>query len=321
MDRHDVVVVGGGPAGMQTAIFLASEGLKTLVIEKHKIGGQIGQTPRLENFLGMPGPGITGVALANHMRDQVLALGAKILSADAIQLCSLHGCNAVQTSKGIIPTRAVVLAVGASWRHLPIDGLGEAMFVGLAKYGPHASLVAHKHADHVGLVVGGGNSAAQGILELAGKSRHVHVVAKTDVKCSEYLLDRIKAAGNITIHREDQISSVACNKNTAKVKLNSGGEFEAHTLLLCPDSTPNTNWLVGTVNLDEKGYVLTGNDISAALGKASLETNLRGVFAVGDCRRSEVRKSVARAVGDGSDVANQVHNYLRDSAKPASSAS
>lgn len=298
---HDVVIVGAGPAGMQTAILLASEGRKVLVLEGHKIGGQIGQTPKLENFLGQTVHGTSGPAFAHKMEREARDLGAEIAFARVSGIERTPTGVKLTTDTGDLLTRSVVIATGATWRNMDIPGIQCALTHRVARYGPSCALAAKKSSKTV-LVVGGGNSAAQGIIAMAAKAKHVHVVIRSKAKYSEYLRSRIEHCPNVTIHDHTTIAGIErCGARGCDVVFNGGDRLFVNLILLCNDSVPNTQAFRGTLTQDEKGYLVTGG---------TLETSMPGVFAIGDCRATLARKCVARAVGDAAQVTDEVHHYL-----------
>lgn len=306
----DVVIVGGGPGGMQAAIAAASEGLKTLVLEKGKVGGQIGQTPKLENSVFAPAGGVTGPQFAQQMREQADRMGVIIATGEAAKLTRLRKTIAIETKDGTV-YRALnaVLAMGSAWHDLDIPGL-KPQINKTVHYGPVQCLTVDCVGQEVA-VYGGGPSAGQAIIELAGKAKRVHVLMRSTLKMPQYLVDRIHELSNVTLYNHTKIVSVAA-LNSRELQVNLAGESDrvyppVSHLFMCSGLVPATKWLKGQVGLDDNGRIKVGGE-----GRGSLETSIDGVFAIGDCRAGSTPR-VGVAIGDGSMVVTEIWNrFMRD---------
>lgn len=325
---RDVVIIGGGPAGLASAVYGASEGLDVLVLESNAPGGQAGSSSRIENYLGFPS-GISGQELATRAITQAQRFGAQMIVAKvARQLLCDRKPFAVEADDGSrISARAIVIASGARYRRLPIENLSK--YEGAGVYYGATFVEAQMCGGDEVIVVGGGNSAGQAALFLAETARRVHLLIRGDGledSMSRYLIRRIEENPAIDFrpHTEvvavdgvDHLESVSWRNNTTN-------EVETHSirhLFSMAGAIPNTPWLKGCVALDAKGFIKTGPDLSAEdLAEAKwplhrpphlLETSLPGVFAVGDVRAGNVKR-VASAVGEGSITISFVHKVLHE---------
>lgn len=314
---YDVTVVGAGPGGLAAAVYAASEGLRTLVIEGNAPGGQAGTSSRIENYLGFPS-GISGLELASRAQSQAQKFGAQLaISRYATELhCHDHPFTLSLEGGNQVRTRAVVIATGARYRRLGVPDY--------AKYercGIHYSATAIEARLCQGqtvVVVGGGNSAGQAALYLATTAKHVHIVIRgTDLETtmSDYLVSRIAFSQRITLHTRTEITALVGEPALSQIiwkNLNTGESAteQSANLFVMIGADPCTDWLSHCVELDDKGFVLTGNATGAAkLGP--YETTVPGVFAVGDVRAASIKR-VASAVGEGSVVISAIHSYLKD---------
>lgn len=319
----DLAIVGGGPSGMQAAIYAASEGLRTLVLEKAKVGGQIGQTPLLENFIGYE-RGVSGAAFAQQMRDQAERLGAEIVKGEAAAIGREGDVVRLSLADGReVEATAVVLACGSSWRPLEVPGVPRAVRAGLVSYGPEACRRFPRDPVAEVLVIGGGNSAGQAIEDLAHRVGRVYVWARSGLKTSKYLTDRILARPNVKVYGPGwELASVeAVGPGHARAVLAKEGHppvaLDLAGVLACGGQEPNTGWLRGgPVTLDENGGILTG---VLAGSPSALGTTVRGVFAAGDVRAGAIRR-VGVAIGDGGRAVTEVWRYINALAAPAVSA-
>jgi thioredoxin reductase (NADPH) len=307
----DVIVVGAGPGGCQAAIYAASEGLKTLVIEKEKIGGQIGQTPLLENLIGFEN-GISGETFASLMHRQAERLGAKFVF-DTVARVERTGENLEFALKSGATVKAIngVLAVGQSWNMLDVPGIENALGK-CAYYGPSMTVAPDVDGQDV-IVIGGGNSAGQSILEYAHRASTVNVLIHSELKTAHYLTDRIHHMANVRVFENTQISSVETGAPNVATVVGPTGETSVpfETMIVCAGVVPNTHWLSGVVKMKD-GRVLTG----AAVGSESpLETSVKGLFAIGDARDGNIQR-VAAAIGDGGNVTTGIWKYRRENNVP-----
>jgi thioredoxin reductase (NADPH) len=325
---RDVIVVGAGPAGLAAAVYAASEGLDVLVLETGTPGGQAGSSSKIENYLGFP-TGISGLALAARARVQAQKFGAEIRTAySALKLNCNQRPYAVELCHGnAVSARAIIIATGAEYRQLAIEHASRFLGTGLY-YAATATEVRRCEMKEV-IVVGGGNSAGQAAVFLAGKCSHVHLLVRSKGLAdtmSRYLIRRIDETSNITLHTNTEIASLEGDGQLERVvwKTAPGNVLETHAIghvFLMTGAVPSTHWLKGCIALNDKGFVRTGLDLSAAdlaaeSGSAarppqSFETNWPGIFAVGDVRCGSVKR-VAAAVGEGSACVQQVHQALHD---------
>jgi thioredoxin reductase (NADPH) len=330
---RDVIVVGGGPAGLAAAVYAASEGLDVLVVESTAPGGQAGSSSKIENYLGFP-TGISGQELAGRAFLQAQKFGAKLMIARA---GTRLGCDrkpySVEIEGGVVlQARTVIIATGAQYRKLPIENL--ARFEGAGIYYGATFIEAQSCGSDEVIVVGGGNSAGQAAMFLSQTAKRVHMLIRAGslaATMSRYLVRRIEENQAITLYPYTEIVAFEGTDRLAQVRWRNSqtGAVECHEIqhaFLMTGATPNTKWLEGCLVLDEKGFVKTGTDLSPAeLSEPYwsetrrphlLETSLPGVFAVGDVRSDNVKR-VASAVGEGSIAIHLVHKVLQEwSARP-----
>jgi len=322
---YDVVVIGAGPAGLATAVYAASEGISTLVIERQAVGGQAGTSSLIRNYPGFA-RGVSGTHLAFRSFEQAWAFGAEFLFfREVVGLRAEGGEQVLTLSDGTsVRSRTTVVATGVAYRRLGIPALEE--LVGRGVYYGAAVTEAPAMAGRPVFVVGGGNSAGQAALHLAKYARHVTLLVRGTslaASMSDYLIEQIRSTRNVDIvHRATVVGGTAVDESLTEIEMShlDQGTTEvvpAAGLFLLIGSTPHTGWLEGTVQRDEAGYVLVGADVDrAALADPArtplpLETSVPGVFAIGDVRRGSVKR-VATAVGDGAAVVQLVHGYLAE---------
>jgi thioredoxin reductase (NADPH) len=320
---RDVVVVGAGPAGLAAAVYGASEGLDTLVLDAIGVGGQAGTSSRIENYFGFPS-GLSGGELVERGALQATRLGATINApcrVDAMEVCDA-GFRLRLTDGGLVPTRSVVVALGVQYRKLPLDGLER--FEGAGVYYAATDLEARACDRAPVVVVGGGNSAGQAAVFLAQQGSHVHlVIRRSDLAAtmSRYLIDRIEAAPEITLHPGTEVVALHGGEHLEAVDLRTTDPGTGRTTterLDCAGmfsfigAVPFTEWLAPHVALDERGFVLTDRDVTGG-GEVELlpfETSQPGLFAVGDVRAASMKR-VAAAVGEGASAIRSVHAHLQ----------
>jgi thioredoxin reductase (NADPH) len=323
---RDVIVVGAGPSGLAAAVYAASEGLDVLVLETGTPGGQAGSSSKIENYLGFP-TGISGLALAARARVQAQKFGAEIRTAySAMKLNCGQRPYAVDLCHGhAVSARSIIIATGAEYRRLAIENA--ARFFGTGIYYAATATEARRCEMKEVIVVGGGNSAGQAAVFLAGSSRHVHLLVRSTGLAdtmSNYLIRRIAESPNITLHTNTEIVSLEGDEQLERVTWRTAPQNIPETraighVFLMTGAVPATRWLQGCIALNDKGFVRTGSDLTAgdlapANGFAtrapqSFETNWPGIFAVGDVRCGSVKR-VAAAVGEGSACVQQVHQAL-----------
>jgi len=325
---RDVVIVGGGPAGLASAVYGASEGLDVLVLESNAPGGQAGSSSRIENYLGFPS-GISGQELATRAITQAQKFGAQMIVARvARQLLCDRKPFAIETDDASrVSARSIVIASGARYRRLPIENLSK--YEGAGVYYGATFVEAQLCGGEEVIVVGGGNSAGQAALFLAEIARSVHLLIRGDSledSMSRYLIRRIEENPAIDFRPHTEIQAVDGVDHLESVTWRNNTTNEAETrhirhLFSMAGAIPNTSWLQGCVALDSKGFIKTGPDLTAEdLAEAKwplhrpphlLETSLPGVFAVGDVRAGNVKR-VASAVGEGSITISFVHKVLHE---------
>jgi thioredoxin reductase (NADPH) len=323
---YDVCIVGGGPAGLAAAVYAASEGLSTVVIERDGPGGQAGQSAAIENYLGFP-KGLTGSDLTQRAVAQVSRFGAEMVLARAAVGFETRGpVQAVLVDGSVeIEARALILATGVSYRRLEAEGLNELTGRGVY-YGATASDASLCQDDDV-YVVGAANSAGQAALNLARYAKRVVLVVRAPTlenTMSRYLVDRISSAPNIEVRCRSEV--VACRGDghleaLTLVNRDSGAteEVASSWLFIFVGASPRTEWLGPAIARDDKGFVVTGQDLLAGPARPprwtlarppfALETSVPGVFAAGDVRLDSMKR-VASAVGEGAMSVYLVHRYL-----------
>jgi thioredoxin reductase (NADPH) len=318
---YDVIVIGAGPAGLATSVYAASEGLSVLAIDCRSFGGQAGASARIENYLGFP-TGISGMALMGRAFSQAQKFGVEVAIPDeAVKLeCGNDPCRIDLATGERVQARTIVLATGARYRRLGVDRL-EA-FEGSAVHYWASPLEADLAAGEEVVLVGGGNSAGQATVFLAGRARRVTVVARRPLTetMSQYLIERIEGLPNVDVVIGCEVAELhgeAGSLDRVAIRERSSGnirQIPARFLFSFIGAEPNTDWLQSSgIRLDERGFVLTGDEIGD--GRLPLETSRRGVFAVGDVRACSVKR-VAASVGDGAQVVAAIHKYLAAAAQP-----
>jgi thioredoxin reductase (NADPH) len=318
-DGYDVVVVGAGPAGLAAAVYGASEGLKVLLIERGAVGGQAGTSSRIENYLGFPS-GISGDDLSERALRQAEYFGTEIVMTREVEnLEPIEGGWCVELDGGErVSTRTVVLATGVDWRRLEAEGterlLGRGVLYGASR--TEAQTVVGKDV----FIVGGGNSAGQAAMYFSGYANSVTVLVRgagLKLTMSQYLIDQIKARPNIVVEPFTRVVSVGGEHELETVCTVSGDEAprtrHADALFVMIGANAQTDWLPAELNRDELGYVCTGRDLPGWADQERnpypLETNLEGLFCVGDVRHASIKR-VSSGVGEGSMAIAFVHQYL-----------
>ncbi|MDG4786835.1 FAD-dependent oxidoreductase [Micromonospora sp. WMMD1102] len=325
-DFYDLVVVGGGPAGLGAAVYGASEGLRTVLVERQATGGQAGQSSRIENYLGFP-DGVSGSQLADRARRQALKFGAELLTArDVVGLEAAGTTRLLRFSDGSsIAAHTVVLATGVSYRQLTAPGLADLTGRGVF-YGSASTEAANCVGQDV-YIVGGANSAGQAAVYFARHARRVHLLVRgPDLhrSMSHYLIEQIERVDNIEVHPRSEVVGGEGDDHLEQLticdnRLGQRRTVKASWLFVFIGAEPRTDWLAEVVARDARGYVLTGLDLSSDGRRPAgwplprdpypLESSLPGVFAAGDVRADSIKR-VASAVGEGAMVVSLAHQYL-----------
>ena len=317
---YDLVIVGAGPGGLAAAVYGASEGLKTLLVEREAPGGQAGTTSRIENYLGFPA-GLTGGDLARRALAQARRLGAEILSSqEAAAVRRGDPYRIVVLDDGAeVSCQAVVVATGVSYRQLEVPGAGELSGAGV--YYGAATTEAILYRDAEVAVIGAGNSAGQAAVHLSRFARRVHLVVRGDdiaAGMSAYLVEQLRLLENVEVHTGTTTRALRGKEHLESAAFTSpDGELElaVSAVFIFIGQQPHTAWLDGVVARDERGYVLTGPSVGREQGWSLdrppflLESSLPGLFAAGDVRHDSVKR-IASAVGEGAMAVALVHQYL-----------
>jgi thioredoxin reductase (NADPH) len=326
---YDLVVVGAGPAGLGALVYGASEGLSTLALESVALGGQAGTSSRIENYPGFPA-GLSGFELASRVLVQADKFGARTaVPWEAIGLRREEGYYWIGLLEGgEVAARSVIVASGARYRRLKVPSLGR--FEGESVHYAATEAEAQRCEGEEVAVVGGGNSAGQAALFLAGRTKRVYLLIRGEdlgKSMSRYLLDRITNAGNVELFAnteirelvgEDRLEGVVVGDNRSGARRTLG----ARVLFAFIGAEANTGWLRGAVDLDERGFVLTGRELDGSAfdedpwrelsrEPSLLETSMPGVFAAGDVRSDSIKRC-ASAVGEGAMAVRLVHQYLAE---------
>ena len=327
---YDFIIIGGGPAGLAAAVYGASEGLDTVMIEREAPGGQAGMSSRIENYLGFP-LGVSGGELARRAVDQATKFKVEILAPQEVNCLRTEGPYRVVTlSNGdTINGHAVLIATGLAWRSLDVPGVERLRGAGV--YYGAAITESDSCRDQDVFIVGGANSAGQGAMYFARHARRVIMLVRGDSlakSMSQYLIDQIEHTENIEVwtnsevveaHGDDHLTEVSINRGDQDGK-NETQRLGAAALFIFIGASPKTEWLEGTLPMDDRGFVLTGPSLAQDGSTRPknwpldrdpylFETAIAGVFAAGDVRHGSVKR-VASGVGEGSVVVQMVHQYL-----------
>lgn len=323
---YDLIIVGAGPAGLAAAVYGASEGLKTLVVEKHSPGGQAGMSSRIENYLGFPS-GLSGGELTHRAVTQARRFGVEILSAqEVVGLTSDGPSKIVRLKDGTeLLGRAVLVTTGVSYRKLEAKGVDNLTGAGI--YYGAAMSEGQSVKDKDVIIIGGANSAGQAAMYFAGFAKTVTILIRGDsiaASMSQYLVDQIGSTSNIRIWPRTEVVEAIGESRLECVKIrhndtNTEENLVASAMFIFIGAMPHTDWLEEKITRDEHGFILSGSDISKngqfppdiSVERAPflLETSLPGVFVAGDVRHDSVKR-VASAVGEGAMAVMFVHRYL-----------
>ncbi len=324
---YDLIIIGGGPAGLGAAVYGASEGLSTAMIERHSTGGQAGTSSRIENYLGFP-KGLTGADLASRADAQARRLGAEILTAVEATKVELDGNYRVVACSGgdELVCRALLIATGVTVTELKVSGVAELAGRGIY-YGASLTEAAYYKDQHV-YVVGGANSAGQGAMEFSRYASQVTILVRGSsmgITMSQYLVDQIADTENIDVVTRTAVEGVSGEEKleTITIKNSDTGDtetFPAAALFIFIGAQPHTDMVEGVIERNNAGFILTGSDLLKSNGGRKmwplkrdpflLETSVPGIFAAGDVRQGAVRR-VASAVGEGAIAVSFVHQYLK----------
>jgi thioredoxin reductase (NADPH) len=325
-DFYDLVVIGAGPAGLGAALYGASEGLRTLLVERTATGGQAGQSSRIENYLGFP-DGVSGAQLTDRARRQAARFGAEVLTACEVAALEVNGsARTVRFADGgAVDAHAVILATGVAYRRLTAPGLAE--LTGRGIYYGSALAEAPGCAGQDVYIVGGANSAGQAAVYLSGQARSVTMLVRGPslrTSMSHYLIQQIDGIPSISVRTCTEVAEAHGDGHLERLTLRDSstggtGTVDAQRLFVFIGAAPLTGWLDGVLLRDERGFVLAGPDLAPAGQRPPgwpldrppyhLETSVPGVFAAGDVR-AESAKRVASAVGEGAMAVMLVHRYL-----------
>jgi thioredoxin reductase (NADPH) len=319
-DHYDLVIVGGGPAGLAAAVYGASEGLKTVLVEREATGGQAGQSSRIENYLGFPA-GLSGSDLARRGTDQARRLGAELLGVQDARALRVEGAGRFVDlgGGGTLSATCVLVASGVSYRQLDVPGFAELSGAGI--YYGAAMTEARACADQHVVIVGGANSAGQAAVYFSGYAGRVTMLVRGEGlarSMSHYLVEQIAALGNVEVRTGTVVTAAegeGGRLRRLRVRGPEGdGVLDADACFVFIGASPRTDWLDGVVARDERGFILAGADARTADWPLKrephlLETSVPGVFVAGDVRARSIKR-VASAVGEGSMAVSLVHEYL-----------
>lgn len=320
-DHYDLAIVGGGPAGLAAAVYGASEGLRTVMVEREAPGGQAGTSSRIENYLGFP-TGLSGSDLARRATDQARRLGAELLAVqDAVALRVEGAGRIVELSGGgVLSANCVLVASGVSYNKLAAPGFDT--FTGKGIYYGAALTEARSCAEQHVVIIGGANSAGQAAVHFSGYANKVTMLVRGDSlgkSMSHYLIEQIAAIPNIDVRTNAQAVGAEGNDHLHSLRIrDADGERDeaVDATFVFIGAAPRTDWLEGVVARDERGFILAGADARAAgfplkRDPYTLETTVPGVFVAGDVRARSIKR-VASAVGEGSMAVSLIHEYLAE---------
>ena len=320
---YDLVIVGGGPAGMAAAVYGASEGLSTLMVEREAPGGQAGTTSRIENYLGFPS-GLSGADLARRALSQARRLGAELLASQEVRTIRRNDPyrTIVLEDGAEVSCQAVIIATGVSYRQLTLDGADRLAGAGLYYGAATTDAILHRGAQVA--VVGGGNSAGQAAVHLSRFAERVHLFVRGGELSgmSQYLVDQIAEIPLVSVHTRSSVTALHGTERLDGITVEGPDgpmELPVTACFIFIGQRPRTDWLEGVVERDQGGFLLTGEELlsdgrpPAGWGLQRpplfLETSLPGVFAAGDVRHRSVKR-IASAVGEGAMAVQLVHQYL-----------
>jgi thioredoxin reductase (NADPH) len=319
-EHYDLVIVGGGPAGLAAAVYGASEGLRTVLVERDAPGGQAGQSSRIENYLGFPA-GLSGSDLARRATDQARRLGAELITVrDVVSLRAEGAGRFVELAGGAtLSANCVLVASGVSYRQLDTPGFAD--LTGAGVYYGAAMTEARSCADQQVVIIGGANSAGQAAVYFSGYAGKVTMLVRgsgLERSMSHYLIAQLAELENVEV-RTDTVATAAIGSDghLSALRVRTGGEeseLPADACFVFIGAAPRTEWLAGVVARDARGFILAGPDVAGdgwpvKRDPYMLETSVPGVFVAGDVRSRSIKR-VASAVGEGSMAVSLIHQYL-----------
>lgn len=321
-EHYDLVIVGGGPAGLAAAVYGASEGLKTIMVEREAPGGQAGQSSRIENYLGFPA-GLSGSELTRRATDQARRLGAELLTLQDAAGLRVEGTGRIVelTGGSSLSASSVLVASGVSYRQLDVPGFAELNGQGI--YYGAALTEARSCADQHVVVIGGANSAGQAAVYFAKYASRVTMLVRADSltrSMSYYLIEQIEALENVEVRTRSQAVGAEGDGRLRALRIRDGGDAETtedvDACFVFIGALPRTDWLAGVVARDERGFILAGLDAKddrwpLERDPFPLETSVPGVLVAGDVRARSIKR-VASAVGEGSMAVSLIHQYLAE---------
>ena len=313
---YDLAVIGAGPAGLAAAVYGASEGLTTLVLEGMAPGGQAGTSSKIENYLGFP-TGISGQALAGRAQAQAQKFGARLaISRMVVGIdCDVRPFRLALDDDQVIAASAIVIATGARYRKLDVPDYER--FEGQGIHYAATAMESRLCSGEDVIVVGGGNSAGQAAMFLSREVGHVHVLVRAPglaATMSDYLVQRIDSSPRITLHAQTEITALRGDHYLSEVTWTDRGTGISSThrianIFVMIGAEPNTEWLAGCLDLDDRGFVVTGLPRADGAPTTAYATSRDGIYAVGDVRSGSVKR-VASGVGEGSVVVQAIHQFL-----------
>ncbi len=320
-DHYDLVIVGGGPAGLAAAVYGASEGLRTVLVEREAPGGQAGQSSRIENYLGFPA-GLSGSDLARRATDQARRLGAELLTVNDAAALRVAGAGRIVelTGGAELSANCVLVASGVSYRRMEAPGFSE--LTGAGVYYGAALTEARSCADQHVVVIGGANSAGQAAVYFSGYASRVSMLVRGDSlekSMSQYLIEQIAELPNVEVRTNTQaVAAHGGDGRLRSIEIRGGDGAvtteDADACFIFIGAAPRTDWLEGVLARDEKGFILAGLEVRdqgwpLERDPYTLETSVPGVFVAGDVRSRSIKR-VASAVGEGSMAVSLIHEYL-----------
>jgi thioredoxin reductase (NADPH) len=321
-EHYDLVIVGGGPAGLAAAVYGASEGLKTIMVEREAPGGQAGQSSRIENYLGFP-TGLSGSELTQRATIQARRLGAELLTLQDAAHLRVEGSGRIVelTGGGTLSASSVLVASGVSYRQLDLPGFaalnGQGIYYGAAL--TEAKSCAEQHV----VVIGGANSAGQAAVYFSKFARQVTMLVRADSlakSMSYYLIEQIDALANVEVRTQTEAIGAEGDGRLHTLQIRDpNGDISTEQVDACfvfIGAVPRTDWLAGVVERDERGFILAGLDAKGERWPLErdpfpLETSVPGVLVAGDVRARSIKR-VASAVGEGSMAVSLIHQYLAE---------